>query len=45
MEQQQKYRLGTINNIKLPGVDYQWGLIRFYRRLASPSSPVVVHNI
>ena len=40
LEPQQKYRIGTISNIKLLG-----GLNRFYRRLTSPSSSAVVHNI
>ena len=40
IEPQQKYRLGTIRNIKLLA-----GLNRFYRRLTSPSSSGVVHNI
>ena len=45
MEPQQKHRLGTISNIN----DYwgwgEGGLNRFYRRLTSPSSSAVVHNI
>ena len=43
LEQQQKYRLGTISNTKFIG--WWWCLNRFYRRLTSPSSSAVVHNI
>ena len=39
IESQQKFRLGTISNIKLGGKAN-----RFYRRLTPPSSPAVVHN-
>ena len=43
LEPQQKYRLGTIGNIKLLGGG--GGLNRFYRRLTSLSSSAVIHNI
>ena len=42
IEPQQKYRLGTISNIKQLGVCGGGGLNRFYRTL---TAPVVVHNI
>ena len=37
-EPQQKYRLGTVS-IKILG-----GLNRFYRRLTSPSAPIMAQN-
>ena len=40
IEPQQRYRTGTISNMKLLG-----SLSRFYRRLTSPSFYPVVHNI
>ena len=39
-EPPQKYRLGTISNIKLMA-----GLNRFYRALSSPSASALVYNI
>ena len=39
-ETQQKYRLGTIGNIKLPAC-----LNQFYRYQTSSSASTVVHNI
>ena len=39
-EPPQKYRLGTISNIKLLA-----GLNRFYMAITSPSASAVVHNI
>ena len=51
VERQQKYRLGTISNIKLfggGGGGGGWrggGFNRFYRRLTSPASSAVVHTL